>query len=36
MSKPQTTRSLIKTVKRKTRKLYSTEDKIGIVTKGVF
>ena len=35
MSKQQNTRSLLKTVKRKTRKLYSTEEKIRVVIEGL-
>ncbi len=35
MSKTQRAKSLINTVKRKTRKLYSTEEKIRIVIEGI-
>ena len=35
MSNQQNTRSLLKTVKRKTRKLYSTEEKIRVVIEGL-
>lgn len=35
MSREQNAKSLIKTVKRKTRKLYSTEEKIRIVIEGI-
>jgi len=35
MSKQQNTKSLLKTVKRKTRKLYSTEEKIRVVIEGL-
>lgn len=35
MNRNQSAKSLIKTVKRKTRKLYSTEEKIRIVIEGI-